>query len=261
MSAIELENVHAGYGKSEILHGVNLEIPAGKITTLIGSNGSGKSTLLRAVLGFVPLSGGDIRLGGVSVKAMSRAELARGAAYLPQGKNVPDISAGRMVLHGRFPYLEYPRRYGPRDYAIAGEAMGQLGIEELAARPMAQLSGGMRQKVYIAMALAQQAPVIIMDEPTTYLDIGQQLRFGEMVRKLSEEGKTVLLVLHDILLALKLSDRIAALQEGKIAVWGRPEEILEAGVVERLYGVRVGRLETDRGIQYYYDMCQGCGAG
>ena len=137
---------------------------------------------------------------------MSRAELARGAAYLPQGKNVPDISAGRMVLHGRFPYLEYPRRYGPRDYAIAGEAMGQLGIEELAARPMAQLSGGMRQKVYIAMALAQQAPVIIMDEPTTYLDIGQQLRFGEMVRKLSEEGKTVLLVLHDILLALKLSD-------------------------------------------------------
>ena len=85
MSAIELENVYAGYGKSEILHGVNLEIPAGKITTLIGSNGSGKSTLLRAVLGFVPLSGGDIRLGGVSVKAMSRAELARGAAYLPQG--------------------------------------------------------------------------------------------------------------------------------------------------------------------------------
>ena len=258
---IEIRHVTKHFDSITALNDVTFTIPEGRIFGLLGTNGAGKSTLLRAVLGFVPLSGGDIRLGGVSVKAMSRAELARGAAYLPQGKNVPDISAGRMVLHGRFPYLEYPRRYGPRDYAIAGEAMGQLGIEELAARPMAQLSGGMRQKVYIAMALAQQAPVIIMDEPTTYLDIGQQLRFGEMVRKLSEEGKTVLLVLHDILLALKLSDRIAALQEGKIAVWGRPEEILEAGVVERLYGVRVGRLETDRGIQYYYDMCQGCGAG
>ncbi len=254
MNTIELENVYAGYGKSEILHGVDLEVPAGKITTLIGSNGSGKSTLLRAVLGLVPLSGGDIRLEGASVRGMSRAELARRAAYLPQGKNVPDISAGRMVLHGRFPYLEYPRRYGPRDYAVAEEAMGQMGIGDLAGRPMAQLSGGMRQKVYIAMALAQQAPVIIMDEPTTYLDMGQQLRFGKMVRELAQEGKTILMVLHDILLALKLSDRIAALEEGKIAGCGAPEEILGAGVVERLYGVRVGTLETDRGIQYYYDM-------
>lgn len=254
MNAIELDNVSAGYGKSEILHGADLEVPAGKITTLIGSNGSGKSTLLRAVLGFVPISGGDIRLEGVSVKGMPRAELARRAAYLPQGKNVPDISAGRMVLHGRFPYLEYPRRYGRKDYAVAGEAMEQMGIGELAQRPMSQLSGGMRQKVYIAMALAQQAPVIVMDEPTTYLDIGQQIRFGKMVRELSEKGKTVLLVLHDILFALKLSDRIAALEEGKIAGCGTPEEILAAGVVERLYGVKVRALETEKGIRYYYDI-------
>ena len=197
----------------------------------------------------------------MSIKSMAQPELARKIAYLPQGKNVPDISAGRLVLHGRFPYLSYPRKYKRQDFLIAEEAMEKLGISNFKDKQMAELSGGMRQKVYIAMALAQQAPAIGMDEPTTYLDIGQQLRFGEMVRKLSEEGKTVLLVLHDILLALKLSDRIAALQEGKIAVWGRPEEILEAGVVERLYGVRVGRLETDRGIQYYYDMCQGCGAG
>lgn len=254
MNTIELVNVSAGYGKDEILHGVDLEIPAGGVTTLIGSNGSGKSTLLRAVLGFIPLSGGDIRLDGVSIKGMSRGELARRAAYLPQGKNVPDISAGRMVLHGRFPYLEYPRRYGERDYALAREAMAQMGIEELAEQPLSRLSGGMRQKVYIAMALAQQAPLIVMDEPTTYLDIGQQLRFAGMIRKLSREGKTILLVLHDIVLALKLSDRIAALQEGRLAGCGRPEELLEAGVAEKLYGVKVRALETDKGTQYYYDI-------
>lgn len=254
MNAIEIEDVSVGYEREEILHGVRLEVPAGRITTLIGSNGSGKSTLLRAVLGLVPLRGGDVRLEGVSIKGLSRAELARRAAYLPQGKNVPDITAGRMVLHGRFPYLEYPRRYGREDYAAAGAAMEQMGIGELAGRPMSQLSGGMRQKVYIAMALAQQAPLIVMDEPTTYLDIGQQLRFAETVRRLSREGKTVLLVLHDILLALKLSDRIAVLQEGIIAGCGAPEELLKAGVTQRLYGVRVGTVETDRGRQYYYDI-------
>ena len=254
MNAIEICNVSAGYEKKDVLRGVDLEIPAGRITTLIGSNGSGKSTLLRAVLGFVPLRGGDIRLEGVSIKGLSRAELARRAAYLPQGKNVPDITAGRMVLHGRFPYLDYPRRYSPGDYAIAGAAMEQMGIGELWERPVSRLSGGMRQKVYIAMALAQQAGLIVMDEPTTYLDIGQQIRFAEMIRKLSEEGKTILLVLHDILLALKLSHRIAALQEGRIAGFGTPEEILEAGVTERLYGVKVRTAETDKGVQYYYDI-------
>ena len=250
---IELRNVSAGYGKEEILHGVELAVPAGKITTLIGGNGSGKSTLLRAVLGFIPISGGDVRIEGVSIKGLSRAELARKAAYLPQGKNVPDISAGRMVLHGRFPYLSYPRRYSERDYAKAEEAMEQMGIGNLAQREMNRLSGGMRQKVYIAMALAQQAPVIVMDEPTTYLDIVQQLRFAGIVRKLSEEGKTVLLVLHDILLAMKISDRIAALQEGRIIRCGTPEEILESGAVEKMYGVRVGTVRTETGVQYYYE--------
>lgn len=250
---IEMSRVEAGYGKTEVLHGVNLTVPEGKITTLMGSNGSGKSTLLRALLGFIPLWGGDITVEGVSVKGLSRRETARKIAYLPQGKNVPDITAERMVLHGRFPYLDYPRRYRERDYALAREAMEQVGMGQMAHRPMAELSGGMRQKVYIAMALAQQAPVIVMDEPTTYLDIGQQFRFGEMARRLSREGKTLVLVLHDILFALKISDRIAALQGGKILCQGTPEEILEAGVTQKLYGVAVKPVRTETGVQYYYE--------
>ena len=134
-------------------------------------------------------------MGNLFQENLSRAELARSIAYLPQGKNVPDISADRMVLHGRFPYLNYPRRYRESDFQIAREAMRQMGIEELAGMQMSRLSGGMRQKVYLAMALAQEAPAIVMDEPTTYLDIGQQMKFAGIVRRLSGEGKTIVLVL------------------------------------------------------------------
>ena len=251
---IEMENVCAGYGKVQILHGINLRAQQGQITTLIGANGSGKSTLLRVLLGFVPLTGGDIRMDGVSLKTFDRGALAQRIAYLPQGKSVPDISAGRMVLHGRFPYLRYPRRYGAQDLRIAEEAMEQMGIAEYADRPMAELSGGMRQKVYIAMALAQQAQVIVMDEPTTYLDIGQQLKFAKMMKQLSQNGKTIILVLHDILLALKISDRMAALQEGRILQWGTPDELLRSDVIGRLYDVTVRSHRTDVGIQYFYEI-------
>ena len=251
---IDLEQVRAGYGKTEVLHGVDFKAKQGEITTIIGTNGSGKSTLLRTLLGFLPISAGNVKIDGISTENMSRAELARNIAYLPQGKNVPDISADRMVLHGRFPYLNYPRRYREADFQIAREAMRQMGIEELAGVQMSRLSGGMRQKVYLAMALAQEAPVIVMDEPTTYLDIGQQVKLAGIVRQLAKEGKTIVLVLHDILLAMKISHRIAAVAEGKIFWSGTPEEMLEQNVAERLYGVAVGAVRTDGGEQYFYSL-------
>ncbi len=251
---IEAKDVRAGYGKEEILHGISLRARKGEIITLIGGNGSGKSTLLRAICGFIPLTGGDIAVDGVSVKDMPRTELARKIAYLPQGKNVPDISAGRMVLHGRFPYLNYPRKYSKEDYEIAGKAMEEMGIGAFAEKQMSELSGGMRQKVYIAMALAQQAPVIVMDEPTTYLDMEQQLKFVRMAGRLSESGKTIILVLHDIPLALKISHRIAAVKDGRVIKCASGEEILESGVIGRLYGVDVKSVQTDAGCQYYYEI-------
>lgn len=251
---IEMENVRAGYGKTEILHGVDFSAKKGEITTIIGTNGSGKSTLLRTLLGFLPMWSGDVRIDGISIKSIPRAELAKRIAYLPQGKNLPDISAGRMVLHGRFPYLSYPRKYRETDERIARQAMEQMGIADLADRQMAQLSGGMRQKVYLAMALASQAPAIAMDEPTTYLDIGQQVKFAQTARQLAGEGKAVILVLHDILLALKISSRIAAVGEGKIVWSGTPEEMLEQDVADRLYGVAVGAVRTEAGTQYYYEI-------
>ncbi|MBQ2326546.1 MAG: ABC transporter ATP-binding protein [Clostridia bacterium] len=154
---IKLHNVCAGYGGREVLHGVDLEAEKGQVTTIIGVNGCGKSTLLKTIMGFVPISGGDITVDGRSIKNMTEQELAREIAYLSQGKNVPDISAGRMVLHGRFPYLSYPRKYRRSDYEAAADAMARMGIADLSDRMMTELSGGMRQKVYIAMALAQQS--------------------------------------------------------------------------------------------------------
>ena len=251
---IQLEKVYTGYGKQEILHGVDLEISKGKIVTVIGTNGSGKSTLLRVLLGLLPLWDGDIQIDGTSIKEMGRTEIARKIAYLSQGKNVPDITAGRMVLHGRFSYLRYPRKYRETDLRIAREAMKQMNIENLAEKQMAELSGGMRQKVYIAMALAQQAEVIVMDEPTAYLDIGQQMKFAQMMKSLAKDGKAIVLVLHDILLALQISDQIVAIQEGGVLRRGTPEEILESGIPEMLYNVAVRSCRTEACLQYYYEM-------
>lgn len=251
---IEINNIFAGYGKREVLHGVSFFVPAGKITTLIGENGSGKSTLLKTLLHFLPLTSGRILVEGVPIDKFSRSDLAKKIAYLPQSKTVPDLTAQRLVLQGRFPYLSYPRKYRKEDIMIAEKAMAQMGILEFSGQPMGELSGGIKQKVYIAMALAQQAKVIVMDEPTTYLDVGQQIKFSELVRQLSADGKTLLLVLHDLPLALRLSDQVVALCNGKILGAGTPAQILESEVIQTLYGVRVRSVELTSGVQYFYDL-------
>ena len=255
---IELQAVRSGYGKREILHGITLKAEPGTVLTLIGHNGCGKSTVLQTMLGMLPLTGGDVLLNGRSIRGAAPSEIAKTAAYLPQIHQGGDITAGRLVLHGRFPHLRYPRRYRAEDYTIAQAALERMGIADLAQVSLNALSGGQRQKVYIAMALAQDAPIIVMDEPTTFLDIGQQFRFARIVRELSQqEGKTIVLVLHDLLLALALSDQIAALENGTLMQCGAPETFLETDVFQRLYGVTVRSVDTPHGRRYYYDQIEG----
>ena len=250
---VEIQNLTAGYGRETVLHDISFTAEAGRITTILGQNGCGKSTLLKAIAGTLP-SDGAILLDGQDAKNLSPQERAKRIAYLSQGKNVPEITVGRLVLHGRFPYLRYPRQYREADHRIAEEAMAQMGITALADKPMATLSGGMRQKAYIAMALAQQSPVILMDEPTTYLDIGQQMKFAQMARDLARGGKTMILVLHDIALAQRISDRILVLDSGTVRASGTGTEILASGILEQIYGVRIRCAESQRGTQYYYEM-------
>lgn len=250
-SVIELKNLRAGYGNTEVLQGVSMCFLPGQITVLLGPNGSGKSTLLKVALGMLPGFGGEVLYNGEALESLSSRQIARQAAFLAQSRNVPNISVEKMVLHGRFPYLSYPRTYQAKDRKIAKEAMEQMGVLEFAGRLVPELSGGQRQKVYLAMALAQQTETIFMDEPTTYLDIASQLHMMEHARILAEQNKAVVMVLHDLGLALRTADCVVVLSDGQVAQSGTPEEIYEGGVLRQVFDVNVRRVRTEDGWQYF----------
>ena len=248
---VEVKHLAVGYGSRPVLTDVTLSFPPGQVTAVLGPNGCGKSTLLKAALGLLPIQGGEALLDGRDVRDLPPRQIARKAAYLAQSRSVPSITAGRMVLHGRFPYLSYPRRYRKEDYDMARRALEWADAAGLAGRPMGELSGGQRQKVYLAMALAQDTQSIFMDEPTTFLDISHRLEVMALARRLAGMGRAVVLVLHDLDLALRGCDRVAVLAGGGLMALGSPEEVFLSGVLDKVFQVRVGRMETEEGWQYY----------
>ncbi|MBO5159897.1 MAG: ABC transporter ATP-binding protein [Lachnospiraceae bacterium] len=253
---IELKNVCAGYDGKTVLHDANVSFEPGKITVLVGPNGCGKSTLLKSLVRINPHSSGEILIGGVSIQKMDQKQLARNVAYLAQNKKAPDISVMKMVLHGRFAHLSYPRKYRQKDIEIAKNALKWAGMEAESEKIVSKLSGGMQQKVYIAMALAQDADTILMDEPTTYLDVVHQLRLMEMARQLAKAGKAVVMVLHDLTQALQIADQVVVLKEGKIIAQGTSDEIYESGSLQRAFGVEVERVHTKSGWHYLCSLLE-----
>lgn len=248
---IELCNLSAGYGDTMVLHDISLSIRPGEVLILVGPNGCGKSTLLRATLGMLPKSGGEIRLDGQEISACSTRDIARKAALLTQSRGVPNITAYRMVLHARFPYLNYPRQYRQEDHQIVEDALRRMDAWEVRNRPMPTLSGGQRQKVYLAMVIAQQTQTVLMDEPTTYLDVSHQFRTMALARELAKEGKAVVMVLHDLPMALHNGDRIAVMEQGRMAGLGTPDEVFQSGVLNRVFHVNVFRADTRMGVRYF----------
>ena len=248
---IELKNVCAGYGGDDIIRDISLSFPPGKLTVLMGPNVCGKTTVLKASLGLIAGTGGEILYDGTEIASLTPKEIARKAAYLSQNRNIPHIKAEKMVLHGRFPYLDYPRRYRKEDCEAAAAAMRRTDSLHLKDCRMDQLSGGERQNIYLAMALAQDTDTVFMDEPTTFLDIYHQMELMKLAKALSAEGKAVILVLHDLSLALKYADRAAVISGGRLKITGSPEEIYESGILNEVFRVKVRRAETDRGWQYY----------
>lgn len=248
---IEAKALFAGYGGKEVLHGISARFEAGRITGIIGPNGCGKSTFLKTLAGLLPAQAGEVLVDGVPLGRYQPHELAQRLAYLPQSRNVPGISALRMVLHGRFAYLSYPRRYREADLAAAREALRWAGAEELADQSLQALSGGQRQKIYIAMALAQDTGVVLMDEPTTYLDVKNQHETMALARRLAQMGKAVVLVLHDLDLVLRHADEVLLLHKGSLAAHGAPADVYAGGGIEACFGVRLRVIETPDGPSCY----------
>jgi len=251
---LELKAVTAGYPGRRVLEDVSLTIRPGRVLVLLGPNGCGKSTLLRTISGILPALGGEILLDGKPLENYTPRQCARKIACLPQSRPVPSITARRMVLHGRFPYLSYPRRCRGEDYAAADRALELMDAGELSERPLPELSGGQRQKVYLAMALAQETETILLDEPTTYLDVRHQLEILSLLRRLAGEGRAVALVLHDLCFALRTADEIAVLDRGRLLALGGPEEIYQSKVLEQVMGVRLGRFGGGAGRRYFCEL-------
>lgn len=247
---LELRNLFVRYGGKQALENVSLDFHPGELLAVIGPNGSGKSTLLRTAAGLLPCDGG-VTLDGVSLRALSPKEIAQKIAWLPQSRNTPDITVWRMALHGRFPHMGYPRRVTEQDRRIVAQALEDADAAELSGRLLRDLSGGERQKAYLAAMLAQQCDTILMDEPTTYLDIARQFRVLALAKRLTADGKAVAAVLHDLPMAFQFADRIAILRNGRLVRTGTPEELFAQEIVSDVFGVVLQRVWNHSVWRYY----------
>jgi iron complex transport system ATP-binding protein len=257
MTLVEFSNVSFAYPASAerrtrpfALSDLSLDISTGEIIGVIGPNSSGKTTLIRLLTRVLEPAAGEIRLEGVPVGRLSRTDLARRVAVVPQGL-LPQFpfTVGELALMGRYPHD--PGRYfeSPRDRAVAHEAMAATGVLELADMPLEHLSGGERQRAVIARALAQEPRLLVLDEPTAHLDLRYQVEAAALLRRLNRErGMTILLVSHDLNLAAEVCDRLLLLNGGRPVAIGAPEAVLDEGLLASVFGcgVVVDKNETTR---------------
>lgn len=251
---LKYENVSIGYTKNPILTDIAVTFNQGEITAIVGPNGCGKSTLLQALIGGSRLLGGDIFLQGQSLSALSSKERATKLAFLPQTRSViPSLPVHTLVEHGRFPHMGFHRRKTAEDSKLVQEAMAFAGITAYADQSVDTLSGGIRQKVFFAMTLAQDTELLVLDEPTTFLDTEATREFFEMLHQLKANGKTIILVLHDLAQALTHADRLIVMNDKKIAATGSPEECLQQQILQNIFHISLHRFREDDKDYYFFD--------
>lgn len=238
---IRLDRLQAGYTDTPVLHDISLHIPAGSITALIGPNGCGKTTLLRTLCGLLSPSGGGITIDGKALSQFCRKELAQKVAILPQTRDIPALSVETLVQHGRYPHLGMSRKLTQKDLQAVADALEKTDMTALSQCPLRELSGGQRQRAYVAMALAQDAEIILLDEPTTHLDLGRQFELLSLIQSLQKDGKTVIMVLHDLEHALRYCDRLVLLENGRLVQSGTPEELLQSGALAQVFDITIQR--------------------
>ncbi|MBO1579892.1 ABC transporter ATP-binding protein [Bacillus sp. XF8] len=235
--ALETKSLTLSYGETIIIDELNLEIPKGKITIFIGSNGCGKSTLLRSLARLLKPTSGDILLDDKVIQNMQTKQIARQMAILPQGPQAPEgLTVLQLVKQGRYPYQTWLKQWSEKDEEMVQKALAATGMTEFAERDVHALSGGQRQRAWIAMTLAQDTDIILLDEPTTYLDMTHQIEVLDLLFELNEtEQRTIVMVLHDLNLACRYADNIVAIQDKQIYAQGKPEEIVDCKLVRDVF--------------------------
>lgn len=227
-----------GYDERSVLKELNLQIPEESFTVIIGPNACGKSTLLRSLARLIRPAAGEVLLDGDAISSVPTKQLARTIGLLPQTSLAPEgITVADLVSRGRHPHQSLLRRWGRDDEAAVRHALEVTGTTELASRAVDELSGGQRQRAWIAMTLAQQTPILLLDEPTTYLDIAHQIEVLELCTQLQRDGRTLVAVLHDLNQALRYATHLVAMREGQIIAQGAPEEIGTAELVREVFGI------------------------
>ncbi|WP_410513174.1 ABC transporter ATP-binding protein [Paenibacillus sp. BR2-3] len=240
MKQLHTMDLELAYEDRTIVKGLNLQIPPGKITALVGRNGSGKSTILQSLARLLRPKSGTVYLDGKSIHTQATREVAKSLAILPQGPEAPEgLTVEGLVSHGRYPYQKLIGGKSEEDQRMVQWALEVTGTAELADRPLTALSGGQRQRVWIAMALAQDTELLLLDEPTTFLDMAHQLEVLELLKKLNmEANRTIVMVVHDLNHAARYADHLVTIYNGEIVSEGPPQVVLNSEMLEKVFGVK-----------------------
>jgi iron complex transport system ATP-binding protein len=246
---LTVQHLHVKYGERLALKDVSFEVPRGSILGVIGPNGAGKTTLIRALSGVLAVVSGSMQVDGKDLRKMNEQDRARLVAVVPQARNLPPAFTGQeMVQLGRTPYLNWLGQLSQRDLQGVERAMQRSRTTELADRRVGDLSGGEQQRLLLARALAQEAPLLLLDEPTTHLDLQYQISLLDAIRALvDQDGLTVVMTLHDLNLVSRYADTLCLLVEGQVAAAGTPEEVLDPELLSQVYHVPLQRMSTAPG--------------
>ncbi|WP_405689824.1 ABC transporter ATP-binding protein [Streptomyces sp. NBC_01185] len=240
--------VSVGYGGRTVIDGLDVAVPSGLITTIIGPNGCGKSTLLRTLTRLLKPTAGAVVLDGEDIVTLRTREVARKLGLLPQAPVAPEgLTVADLVARGRHPHQSWLRQWSSDDAAVVERALAMTGVSDLAGRPVDSLSGGQRQRVWISMTLAQGTDLLLLDEPTTYLDLAHAIDVLDLVDDLHESGRTVVMVLHDLNLATRYSDNLVVMREGAILAQGHPRDVVTAELLEEAFGLRAMVIDDPLG--------------
>jgi iron complex transport system ATP-binding protein len=237
-ATLRARDLTLAYEGNVVTRGLSVDVPERGFTAIVGPNACGKSTLLRALVRMLKPRAGHVLLDGAEISSLPTKQVARRVGLLPQTSTAPDgITVADLVARGRHPHQSLLRQWSHDDERAVREAMAQTRVDDLAERLVDQLSGGQRQRVWLAMALAQETPLLLLDEPTTFLDIAHQMEVLDLCAELHERGRTLVAVLHDLNHACRYATHLIAMRDGAIVAEGDPAEIVDAALVESVFGL------------------------